>query len=243
MQPEVAGKGDPVFGGDVSRPLLPTRAGRGAWGRGLGPAGLTAGWRLGLACLVLAGVGLQTHLGTTREQPGRPQPSCPPAFGRACLQAPPHRRGRPAGARVVRRGASARGDGLGPGSALTSCRRCSFLSCAISRVRLVSTSRRRCCSSRICFIRATCVCVWGYGCEAGAVPRGLSPLSTELQADPPPGQAPKRNGLTASLAVQVSPCSRVQHAPMALVTAPGGPTWSHRQGPAGVGPACMAGAR
>lgn len=42
-----------------------------------------------------------------------------------------------------------------PRGALTSCRRCSFLSCAISRFLLVSASRRRCCSSRICFIRAT----------------------------------------------------------------------------------------
>lgn len=39
--------------------------------------------------------------------------------------------------------------------ALTSCRRCSFLSCAISRFLFVSTSRLRCCSSRICFISAT----------------------------------------------------------------------------------------
>lgn len=43
-----------------------------------------------------------------------------------------------------------------PSQALTSCRRCSFLSCAISRFLLVSASRRRCCSSRICFISATC---------------------------------------------------------------------------------------
>ena len=131
--------------------------------------------------------------------------------------------------RVVRRGASARGDRPGPGGALTSCRRCSFLSCAISRVRLVSTSRRRCCSSLICFIRATCV--GGYSREAGGSASGPVPYSPQnLKLTCPPSQAPKRNGLTASLAVQASPRGRVQHGPH---SSGHGPWWPHPEPPPG----------
>lgn len=43
------------------------------------------------------------------------------------------------------------------GCELTSCLRCSFFSWAISRFRLASISLLLCCSSFICFIRATCV--------------------------------------------------------------------------------------
>lgn len=64
---------------------------------------------------------------------------------------------------------------------LTSWRRCSFLSCAISRFLLVSASRLRCCSSRICFISAT----WG-----GKKHRHGVGTLTSARVTPPQDQKP-----------------------------------------------------
>lgn len=202
--------------------------GQGAWGRGLGPRASPQAGRCGWRAGSWLARGSRPSSAPYGDQAGRPQLSCLPAWGCApskhLLTAEDSLPGR-----VVRSGASARGDRPGPGGALTSCRRCSFLSCAISRVRLVSTSRRRCCSSLICFIRATCV--WGgTAVRPGAVPRGLSPTLAELEADLPPGQAPKRDGLTARLAVQASPRGRVQHGPHGSGH---GPWWPHPEPPPG----------
>lgn len=70
--------------------------------------------------------------------------------------------------------------------ALTSWRRCSFFSCAISRFLLVSTSRRRCCSSRICFIRATWDGQSGRWDPAAHTLRGVRTRAGDGQPLPPP---------------------------------------------------------